>query len=492
MSDRRLLFYNDARHFYIYCYDPPMRLEDAWAPVDEIAGTRVDTLVYGFGAGPTMFHDTQAGEVWGRRLETFKGLHAWRAYENVKSLIDRGLDPLNLLIERAHQKGLDFFASLRQTHSVSPDAVDDEFNWQFKVDHPEWCLRGRGKYAFNFVHPEVRAERFAIIEETVNKYDVEGFEVDWAFLPIFFEDGEVEQNTPILTEYMGEIRSAVDKAAEARGRPIELGARVLPGLAGNLAAGLDVPEWLKQGLLDFVVPNIYVDHQMDADFPFEWLVDLARSTGCKVYPALQSRVQSEGEHPGSAAHYRAAAAAYWDKGADAIYLPWFRWPHQPEDREVLADIVDPDLLEEKPKHYVVRRHYEDADSNLYDSPLPLTLTEGIDAPGQVVPLYLAHDPEKGDAYLKLRLLQTTSHDSLTVSLNGVPLPAESCRRVSHSYTYTWLEYPLAQAAFRRGRNEVGVALHSRPINLVNDVVLESVELVVEYVKPQLATTIPIP
>ena len=202
MGKRRLLFYNDARHTYMYCYDPPMRLEDARAPIDEVAGTGVDTFVYGFGAGPTMFHDTQVGETWGQRMDTQPNLHSWRAYENVKSLIDRGLDPLNVLIDRAHEKDLEFFASLRTSHNISPEEVENEFNWQFRVDHPEWCLKGSGRYCFNWVYPEVRSERFALIEETVNRYDIDGFEVDWVFRPDYFEDGEIEQNTPVLTQYM--------------------------------------------------------------------------------------------------------------------------------------------------------------------------------------------------------------------------------------------------------------------------------------------------
>ena len=65
MSDRRLLFYNDSRHYYLYCYDPPISLADVRAPVDELLGTRVDTLVYGSGPGATVFHNTRVGEIWG-------------------------------------------------------------------------------------------------------------------------------------------------------------------------------------------------------------------------------------------------------------------------------------------------------------------------------------------------------------------------------------------------------------------------------------------
>ena len=486
MAKKRLMFYNDARHYYMYCYEPPMRLEDAWAPVDEIAGTQVDTLVYGFGAGPTMFHDTKAGEIWGSHLKSHPGLHSWRAYENVKSLIDRGLDPLNVLIERAHEKGLQFYASLRQSHGIDPKKVDDEFNWQFRIDHPEWCLKGEGKYNFNFVHPEVRAERFAIIEETVNRYDVDGFEVDWLLAPYFFEEDEIEQNTPILTDYMRQIRQAVVKAGQERGRPIALGSRVLPTAAGNLAIGLDVPTWMKEGLLDFVVPNYYGDFQMDSNFPFEWLVELARSSECQVYPAINAKVLSVGEVEATAAHYYAGAASYYDRGADGLYFPWFEWPVESQGRQLLSELDDADLLAERPKHYVVRRNDEAAAGWGYTGQLPVTLTPGTDAPGQAVQVYVADDSKGGEATLRVRLTDSTTHDSITISLNGEPLPEETARRTSHSYSYSWLEFPLRAGALRRGVNEVAVALHARPSNLSSALVLDSVEIVVGYTSPQSA------
>ena len=480
MNTRRLLFYNDGRHEYMYCYDPPMRIEDAWAPVDEIAGTAVDTLVLGFGVGSSVFHNTQVGEIWGKRLDVLPLVHDWRAYENIMSLIDRGLDPLTLLIDRAHEKGLEFFGSLRLSQGGDPREVDIPDISQFAIDHPELCLKGRGKYNFNFVHPEVRAERFALIEETVNRYDVDGFELDWVFNPIYFEDDEVEQNTPILIEYMREIRRTVEKAARNRGRPIALGARVLPVLSGNLAAGLDVPTWIREGLLDFVAPNFYIDHQMDSDNPFEWLVDLARPTECQVYPPLQYRVESAGEYAASVEHYRAGAASYWSRGADGIYVPWFNWPIGAEQRQILSEIHDPDLLTEKTKHYVVRRLHEEAASYGYTAQLPLELTVGMDVPGQRLKFFLADDLERGYTCLKLRLVGSTSLDSMTVSLNGKTVSPELCRRTEHRYFYTWLEYSLPRGLLHRGYNELGLALHTRPHNLKAQVSLESVELVVTY------------
>ena len=51
---KRTLYFNDARHYYLYVFEPPMTMEDAWVPIDEVAGTAVDTFVYGVERGGTV------------------------------------------------------------------------------------------------------------------------------------------------------------------------------------------------------------------------------------------------------------------------------------------------------------------------------------------------------------------------------------------------------------------------------------------------------
>ena len=281
----------------------------------------------------------------------------------------------------------------------------------------------------------------ALAEEYVTRYDIDGLELDWVFEPYFLKPEEVEANTPLLTDYLEEIRQIVVKAAAAKGKSIALGARVLPTVNGNRAAGLDVPSWIERGLLDFVVPNFYGCNELDTNFPFEWLVELAAGTDCKVYPAMQSRIQGDGpakqsgvnslgEYPADKAHYYAGAAAYWDKGADGIYLPWLRYPHG-SHHQLLSEIQDPDVVRRRPKHYVVPRGMENAVRHAYDAPLPLTLTTGSEAPGQIVPIYVAGCDRGQPALLKLRLMNVSAKDSITVSLNGRPLPPRSSFQPVH-------------------------------------------------------------
>ena len=47
----RKIYFNDARHHYLYAFEPPMTREDAHRPVDELASTAIDTFIYGVETG---------------------------------------------------------------------------------------------------------------------------------------------------------------------------------------------------------------------------------------------------------------------------------------------------------------------------------------------------------------------------------------------------------------------------------------------------------
>ena len=32
MRQQRTIYFNDARHYYLFAFEPPMALEDAWVP----------------------------------------------------------------------------------------------------------------------------------------------------------------------------------------------------------------------------------------------------------------------------------------------------------------------------------------------------------------------------------------------------------------------------------------------------------------------------
>lgn len=146
MRRKRTIYFNDARHYYLYAFEPPITMEDAWVPIDECAGTAVDTFIYGVQSGG-LFYPSRVGRRFGEENQRpFESAIGWRVWENMQSLIDRGFDPLTVLIDRAHDKGMDFFASMRLGSYLGIDPAHD--------------LKSGG---WGWVHPEVRDHQFAVL-----------------------------------------------------------------------------------------------------------------------------------------------------------------------------------------------------------------------------------------------------------------------------------------------------------------------------------------
>ena len=483
----RLLYYNDSRHYYLYCFDPPLSMEEAWTPVDEVAGTQVDVLVYGYGAGACMPFDTKVGEVWFQALKEHL-VYGWRGGENVRSLIDRGLDPLTVLIDRAHERNMDFYSSIRLSMGAG-----QTLGWNvntFGMSHPEYWIEPdmpTGSCGhLDFMHDAVRQERFALIEESMTRYDIDGFELDFVFSPVYFEAGAITAGIPVMTEYVREIRKLALEAGKRRGRPIRLGARVHPGFPGNLIAGLDVVAWIEEGLLDFVVPICYINWLLDQALPFEQLAETAHDHDCAVYPAIRPFFLKH-EQSSTPAMYRAAASAFRRKGADALYLLEMKWPLGDDERCTLSEIADPNLVRGKSRHYFISPRNEDATKYFYTSPIPLSLQVVGDGPPQEADIYMGDDIQAEsregrleDVRLRLRISGISALDSIEVTLNGRMLPIDQRQYTSVSYLYAWVEYPLLDSPPRPGINTIGIAVRSRPTGLAEAMKLEEAEIRVEY------------
>ena len=61
MRRRRTIYFNDARHYYLFVFEPPMTLEEAWRPIDEAAGIAVGHLRLRRGKGRRPLLPLQGG-----------------------------------------------------------------------------------------------------------------------------------------------------------------------------------------------------------------------------------------------------------------------------------------------------------------------------------------------------------------------------------------------------------------------------------------------
>ena len=156
MRRRRTIYFNDARHYYLFAFDPPMSLEQAWRPIDEVVGTAVDTFIYGVEREDGIFYPSKATTQFGEDRSPFKEGYEWRTWRNMKSLEERGFDPLRVLIDRAHDKGMEFIASLRMAAWAGMDP-------SLKIGNP--MARA------DFAHQEVRDHGMAVLKEPATHPD---------------------------------------------------------------------------------------------------------------------------------------------------------------------------------------------------------------------------------------------------------------------------------------------------------------------------------
>lgn len=475
---RRSIYYNDARHYYLFVFEPPMALEDAWVPIDEVAGTNIDTFIYGVARGDGVFYPSKVDHQFGSEMVgQFRQNAYWRTWYNMKSLEERGLDPLSVLIDRAHEKGMEFFASLRMGN-------------YFDMDDAHRMENGGGMLA----HEKVRDHNFRVLEELVTAYNVEGVEVDLALGgggPRLMRELDVAEMTPVMTEYMREISQMV------RGRPGtpgEIGVRVLPTEQMNLDQGLDVRAWLQDGLVDWIVPVRYGYQLLDPNVPFDWLIEACHEADVSFYGMLlpyvghQSVGESERQWP-TAEQARAAIANYWSKEVDGIYAWFMKWPLGDTESRILSEIGEPELVKERDKHYVLARSVGHDQPSHYHPPLPFTIKADDTGTPHAIPFYICDDIDGlshriRQVRLKIRINDLTSFDRLTIFLNGASLADEFCIRDYHShiaaYHGQWLEFALVDVRPRQGDNVLEITLDARPDGLISPLVVEKLEVIVEY------------
>ena len=476
MRRSRTIYFNDARHYYLFVFEPPMRLRDAWAPIDEVAGTAVDTFIYGVSRGDGLFYPSQKGRRFGADLEKQTMAAYWRVWENMQSLIDRDLDPLRVLVDRAHDKGMDFFASLRMGDFPGLD--------------PAFTIPGGGS---GYVHQETRDHQFDVLEELATRYPVEGVELDFAAAPagtgFWLKPEDVKEHTPLMTDYVRQISQMV---RQRPGQPGLVGARVYPTEELNLQTGLDVRTWFDEGLVDYVVPVVYAFFVLDANMPIDWLIEAAHAHDVSVYAMMQPYYTEESRRFHNVANatpdmMRAAAANNWARGADGMYTWFLSWPLGESERKTLCELGDPDLVAEGDKHYFLRRTREPADDVDYEAYLPLPLPAEDARKRFQLPFYIADDlenPQVRRVTLKLGISDLLGADKLDVRLNGSSLADETCtrsplRRVD-PYMGQWLEYDLRAVRPKQGENVLDVALLERPANISSDLAIEDLEIVVAY------------
>ena len=488
-------------------YEPPIQKEEFEAGVDELAGTPVDAIMFCLGDGRTFLHDTRVGEVWGHNVEKWSHLIFDRASRNARHLIREGHDPLRLICDRAHEKGMLVYPTLLVQQGRGDRDEDVRCSdFRFENTHLEIGAGGDldpdfpGLTCLDFSHREVREERFAIVEETLNAYPVDGFELQLNYTPYYFHPDAVEEGREIMTGWIGRVHRAVKSSGPER----ELTAPAYSGRHRGLSC-----RW------GWTCGNGFVGDS--------WTCSSARPSpprNCSTQPSISALSSKPPEAPGAGSTprctatwtptgwpkhtiemIRGAACNAWAQGVDGLYLAhWFgNWPYQASFYEKLRELPHPDVMAPKDKHY-----YVPTETGRYPRPvtepgvsmgLPAALNVG--KPARVI-IRMSDDlprwDETGrvhDVVLRVRIMNTTERDRFRFRLNGKDLPDAQMRRINEMYRMSAPRYRTGSGYWyvfrpdrtnwpRQGENELEVYLLERDPDVTPDVYIRDVELEIRY------------
>jgi hypothetical protein len=279
----------------------------------------------------------------------------------------------------------------------------------------------------------------------------------------------------------------------------------VPGsLASCRATGIEVEEWVRAGVVDYLAPSVFYDTEIN--MPFGEFVALARGTPVRVYACPSEAMGPGALRPADPAAVRAGVINAWRQGVDGIYVFNYH-SHIVENLDrgaLLRQLSDPALLEYEDKAYVMMGGYVASRQGpkghkvleVLPRPFPAALR-----PGQTkrVPFFFGDDlataRRRGRleaVTLELTLAHWATRDTVRFSLNGTPLPAEFRARCKPSrWQVVWepyafegtyvIEFDLGEGRLlRQGENVFEATLADRTPDLANDFVLDAFALRIRY------------
>ena len=398
----RLLYNNDGSNI-LMAYDT-LTPQRAYERIDPYANSGVTTFIHNVNPGQNMGYASTAAPMyhWDPPSETPK--EAWgklglNMSNNLEWLTRNGIDPVELVMNRARLRGMESMLTFRMNELHDVDKPSSPLLGPFWKAHPEYRVGGYdgwGKEALNYAIPEVREYFFGILKEVVSRYDIDGLELDHMRFPYFFpfHEDSMDGYAHIMTDFVERVRRMTDSVGHARGRTILLSARVPTSLKGCVHLGVDPITWSRRGLIDFLTLAPFLS--TETDIPVGEFK--AACGSIPIYTCLEFTI---GARQMTREEKRAAAALLYAAGSDGMYLfnYFVAWDAGFQaDTEVLRELANPDLLASKNKVYTLA--------------IPRYPVPGVSLPGQV-PVHL----KKGESQtVSVRTAETIRARSIVVRI----------------------------------------------------------------------------
>jgi hypothetical protein len=335
--------------------------------IDKLKDTDVDAVM----CCPTMWrtnlYPSEIDPQW-KKYTPEQRSPKFPAFDRIMAYIHGGGDPVKDTLEACRRNGKDFFISYRMNDQHYVGDLTWPTHNAFWREHPEYWLGdsdapaakgGDNVRLFNYMRPEVRDYYFSILRELCTTYDVDGVELDFQRYPKFFRVADLPEGRGVMTAFVRRIKTMMEGIGRERGKSLKLGIRIPETLAKCEAAGLDIPEWDKQRLVEMINISSFYIHTIELGIEGF----LAATSHAKLYGEMNYLTYQESGSPKGSGRryttfetYRASALNLFHRGVDGLSL--FNYDYVPADRrlamaEGLKRITDLDFLRQASKNYVV-------------------------------------------------------------------------------------------------------------------------------------------
>lgn len=309
--------------------------EDVYKWVAQFSGTHVTDIIMNFAESKCVYPSKAYFGWYGDGMTTNEDGKITTAepnpanpyYNHYKVL---GLDYLKTLSKALPEAGINMWLSIRMNDQHDRNKENSSLFTEFYHKHPEYrrvpyksALEGHLVNLLDYSHKEVRDRYLGLIDESLDRYDVYGFQLEWQREIRTLKLGYEYYNTEVMTQFMRDARAIVRKYEEKYGHKIMLSAQVAPDIKTNYDFGLDVLTWIEEGLIDMISPKGR-HATTNNEIPVRQWKNICEKRGIKVAPDIEHRIKCTTSGSSGSLHdietYAGTAGLYLSQGADQIQL----------------------------------------------------------------------------------------------------------------------------------------------------------------------------
>lgn len=353
---------------------------------------------------------------------------------------EHGIEPWGIFIRRCRERGVEAWVSVRMNDAhdrINEEFMADEYAYRAKWrDHAIGERYGYYWKCLDYAHTEVRERMLGYLSEMLDRYDMDGLELDFMREIWCFDYLENPDCSAIMTDFIRTVRSLVCASEEKRGHPITLSVRLPAEIDQCRIWGFDVEAWDKEHLVDHITVTPRWSSSDDGMPIAQWV---SRFPSVRISAGVETLLRFDDLHRAeddSCVHLDAdtvngLAAVYMSQGAESINLyNYFTLPPTVKTasthcnslpltylrtQDILSRCGDRKTVLSSPRRHIVM--YQDIvpEGCSARRPLPCHVTGSAELPVPTGPI-----PEGARAELRVAFSEG-SPDTTVITLNGQTL-----------------------------------------------------------------------